>query len=430
MADAFTTSLLLRKPEAGANQNAWAPLANEDFGSDRLEQAITGVESYALTADKTLTRANGETDQARMRIQNITSNTATWAIAIPAVPIWYWVRNGGANDLSITNGSNSVTVKAGNGVPVISDGTNIYQLRCIDYGADLPRSTGTPANSTDLVTKAYADGLAFSSALPAQSVGFLKSDGVTASWGSITSANVTTALGYTPTSVTGATGSLSAAAFKSAVSLDLVENKSSATIRGEFAAAANTFAAKQTFMASGSGAAGVNLPTGAAPSSPVAGDFWTTTAGTFFYDGTRTINLGQWTQIGSPLTTTGAASFAFSNIPAVFGDLMLLFQGVSPASTVNYQLEISDDGSNWATEIIASSVGASDTVYGAVIIPGYRRATGIFTFGLGVLSNRQIAATVLGGGVRNWRIDAGIAHAKLTSSAVNLDAGTLTLFGR
>lgn len=56
----------------------------------------------------------------------------------------------------------------------------------------------------------------------------------------MTSLNVTTALGYTPTSVTGATGSLTVSAFKTALSLTSadvglgnVENKSSATIRGE-----------------------------------------------------------------------------------------------------------------------------------------------------------------------------------------------------
>lgn len=44
---------------------------------------------------------------------------------------------------------------------------------------------------------------------------------------------------------------------------------------------AQTFTGKQTFVASGSSAASINLPHGSAPSSPADGDAWTTTAGLF-----------------------------------------------------------------------------------------------------------------------------------------------------
>lgn len=43
-----------------------------------------------------------------------------------------------------------------------------------------------------------------------------------------------------------------------------------------------TFTGKVTFLASASGGAGANYPHGAAPSAPVNGDFWTTTAGVFW----------------------------------------------------------------------------------------------------------------------------------------------------
>lgn len=45
--------------------------------------------------------------------------------------------------------------------------------------------------------------------------------------------------------------------------------------------ASYTFDAKVTTVASASGGAGLNLPHGAAPSAPVNGDVWTTTAGLF-----------------------------------------------------------------------------------------------------------------------------------------------------
>jgi hypothetical protein len=51
--------------------------------------------------------------------------------------------------------------------------------------------------------------------------------------GELTSSDVTAALGATPTSVTGVTGVQSVSAFKTGLSLNNVENKSSATIRGE-----------------------------------------------------------------------------------------------------------------------------------------------------------------------------------------------------
>lgn len=44
---------------------------------------------------------------------------------------------------------------------------------------------------------------------------------------------------------------------------------------------AKTFLGKQTFIASGSAAASITLPHGTAPTSPINGDMWTTTAGLF-----------------------------------------------------------------------------------------------------------------------------------------------------
>ncbi len=50
---------------------------------------------------------------------------------------------------------------------------------------------------------------------------------------------------------------------------------------GAFFAGAGTFSALLTTVASGTGSSGFNLPHGAAPSSPVNGDMWTTTSGLF-----------------------------------------------------------------------------------------------------------------------------------------------------
>jgi hypothetical protein len=50
---------------------------------------------------------------------------------------------------------------------------------------------------------------------------------------------------------------------------------------GTLTAGAGTFSALLTTVASATGSAGLNVPHGAAPTSPVNGDVWTTTAGLF-----------------------------------------------------------------------------------------------------------------------------------------------------
>lgn len=189
MADTFTSSLANRKPEPGTYNNSWGVVMNAKFGSDLLDDAIVGAQSYSLTANKTLTRTNGEADEARMRVQNITGGDGAYQVTIPAVPIWYLVRNGSSYDQTITNGSNSVVVKAGNSLPVFSpDGSALYQVRCLDFGADLPKSSGTPSNATDLATKGYVDSVALSAALPGQSGNsgkVLTTNGSSASFGTV-----------------------------------------------------------------------------------------------------------------------------------------------------------------------------------------------------------------------------------------------------
>lgn len=163
MADSFTSSLLLRKPEINANQNAWGLLANEDFGSDRLEQAIIGTASYALSGTKTLSRVNGETDEARMRVQNITGGTGG-TVTIPAVPIWYWFINGASGPVTVTNGSNSVVVPSGSSTSVFSPNGSALSMG---------------------LTKGYVDGLALSTSLPGQTGNAgsaIFTDGTNASW--------------------------------------------------------------------------------------------------------------------------------------------------------------------------------------------------------------------------------------------------------
>jgi len=89
---------------------------------------------------------------------------------------------------------------------------------------------------------------------------------------------------------------------------------------------ANTFTGKQTTVASASGAAGLNLPPGAAPSAPVNGDIWTTTAGIYVQ-----INGG----------TVGPLSAGGSAITALTGDVTASGSGsVAAALALTPQTEL------------------------------------------------------------------------------------------
>ena len=74
----------------------------------------------------------------------------------------------------------------------------------------------------------------------------------------------------------------------------------------------NTYSQEQTFPASTTGAASINLPPGSAPTSPNNGDFWTTSVGVFAQvnGATLAIQQGTWTPTFS-FGTPGNLSVAY-----------------------------------------------------------------------------------------------------------------------
>lgn len=418
MADNFTPSLLLRKPEVNANQSAWGPLLNEDFGSDRLEQAIVGVQSYDLTGNKTLTRVNGETDEARMRVQNITSATAAFAVTIPAAPMYYLVRNGSAFDQTITNGSNSIVVKAGNGVPVVSDGTNIFQLRCLDYGADLPRSTGTPSQTSHLVTKTYVDQLAFSTVLPDQAgkSGSLITDGTTANWGPVNLA--TTVTGVLPAANGGtgvnALGAGVAAFLGSASSVNL-----RAAVTDETGTGSLVFATSPVLVTPNLGTPSAAVLTNATglPIGGISG----LGAGVASF-----LAAGATSLVGTQDTSSGLAK-AFTSIPAGFSSLLLVLKGVGQLGNVVVSLS-GDNGGSYGSDFIVVN-GSASGLYGAVMIPNYRASAGFMIASIGA----PAADNASGGGGAfaslAWRLAAGVNAIRVTSSGAGFTGGSIELWG-
>lgn len=175
MADTATTRNRFRKQEVGAKTNAWGTDWNEDGGSDRLDEAMDGVVAFTLSGTKTLTSTNYESDEARMRIINITGGTGG-TVTIPAVEKWYLVRNGASGDVTITNGSNSVIIGTGTVGAILTNGTTIYSLNAKDYvdsailtaslSASLPSQTGNAGK-------------------------YITTDGTNASWASISLSTIT-----------------------------------------------------------------------------------------------------------------------------------------------------------------------------------------------------------------------------------------------
>jgi hypothetical protein len=98
-----------------------------------LEQSVAGYASVAMAdADKTLTTANGSTDEARNACLNLTGAlTADRNVIVPSVSKAYIVRNSTTGGFAVTvktAAGTGVAVSAGTSVLVFCDGTNVFTL--------------------------------------------------------------------------------------------------------------------------------------------------------------------------------------------------------------------------------------------------------------------------------------------------------------
>jgi hypothetical protein len=231
MASTATTRLRIEKQGTGENVNSWGAKLNAT-GLELFDSAIAGMVSFALSGSKTLTSSNYAADEARMAFMNITSGTGG-TVTIPSVEKTYLVRNATSGTVTITTGSGATAVlQPGNMQYVGCDGTNVYAAIVTDYGSSQIFTTATPTLSTHVVNKAAMDAAilaaSLSSDLPPQSAGFFKSDGTNLSFAPLTSGEVTTALTYTPTSITSYTGVQTLSGLKTAMLLANVDNTSDA----------------------------------------------------------------------------------------------------------------------------------------------------------------------------------------------------------
>lgn len=134
------------------------------------------------------------------------------------------------------------------------------------------------------------------------------------------------------------------------------------------------------------------------------------------------------------LITPGAVNAVnFTPIDQSYGDLRLVFEGISHNSGSNQQftLATSADGSTFSTALaMTATLTGSATAYGSVEIPGYRLdGGGLIASSVNAASSPTIAAANVVNAA--WRCTGGIhgLRVAITGSA-SFDAGKLRLQGR
>lgn len=158
MPSTYTTSNRIEKQAPGENDNSWGELLNEG-ALDMIDEALDGMVSF--TGDKTLSTANGATDESRCRFINITGGT-TATVTIPNLKKWYLIRNAGSGAATVTTGSGTTaTISAGKITIVISTGSNVvYELNPLAIGVQVQAWDQNLDDLSDLSSVANLETLA------------------------------------------------------------------------------------------------------------------------------------------------------------------------------------------------------------------------------------------------------------------------------
>jgi YD repeat-containing protein len=175
MPDSFTSRNRLTKQQTGENTNTWGNKLNAAGGSDLLDVSLDGVATISVTGDQTLTIGSGIADQARCRVLKITNGgvTAAFALTAPNVEKFYLVVNTTAFTATIkTSAGAGVAIPAGRTWFVWCDSADFFlavpppnllplALAAVDLNGQRMTNAGAPIGANDLVTRAFAEALAF-----------------------------------------------------------------------------------------------------------------------------------------------------------------------------------------------------------------------------------------------------------------------------
>lgn len=187
MPSTYTASARYTLQATGENNNTWGTILNSGV-FQLVDTNINGCLSFSLSGTKTLTTANGATDEARNATLKITSGSGG-TITIPSVAKKYTVINNSGGAVVLTTGSGTAgTCQQSEQAEFVCDGTNVTKTFATDFGGSRVTSVGTPSVSTDAANKAYVDNAAFNAnagVLPGQAGNagkFLITNGASASW--------------------------------------------------------------------------------------------------------------------------------------------------------------------------------------------------------------------------------------------------------
>ena len=174
MPSSYTARLRLEKQAAGENLNTWgAPKLNTVF--DRIDFAVAGMTTVALTGPHTLTSANTADDEARAALLKFTGAlSAPAVVTLPAVSKKYLVWNAAGSVVTLTTGAGSaVSVDPGDKAAVFCDGAAVHELGYAGLGlkayiaASALSATGSlPAAACNTGRYLFCDGAALSPRLP------------------------------------------------------------------------------------------------------------------------------------------------------------------------------------------------------------------------------------------------------------------------
>ncbi len=149
MPSSYTSRLRLILQAAGEGLNVWGLLLNSGV-FDLVDTSIAGVLSFSLSGSKTLTTANGSTDEARYAALNVTGGTGG-TITIPSVTKTYVVRNASTGNVTITTGAGAnATLSTGALGLVMCNASDVFLVQSF-------KNVPTPVASTDAANKAYVD---------------------------------------------------------------------------------------------------------------------------------------------------------------------------------------------------------------------------------------------------------------------------------
>ena len=185
MPSSYTTSLRLELMATGELVNVWGDRNNSNVVT-RIDTAIAGIVTIALTGDYTLTTANGGADQARYAMLKFTGGAGPYTVTVPSVSKTYRVWNASSATLTFTTGAGTtVQIATTDIVDIFCDGTNV---KTPGYGG---------SSLKDYIASVVVGGGATLPSLVGNAGKWLTNNGTIASWALPTTSDLSDLATYT-----------------------------------------------------------------------------------------------------------------------------------------------------------------------------------------------------------------------------------------